>query len=112
MAKKEIVTLIDDITNEPATETIQFAVDGRGYEFDASASTAAEFRIAMAGYVESARPLGKVVIGKLTTLRPVGGRGRSDLAAVRQWATTNGYNVAPRGRIRRQVLEAYENRNR
>lgn len=35
-----------------------------------------------------------------------------DATAVREWANANGYEVAPRGRISFEVLEAYENRNK
>ncbi|MFP5078713.1 histone-like nucleoid-structuring protein Lsr2, partial [Rhizobium sp. YIM 134829] len=30
-------------------------------------------------------------------------------SAIRAWATENGYTVSPRGRVPREVLEAFEN---
>ncbi|WP_298043231.1 histone-like nucleoid-structuring protein Lsr2, partial [uncultured Citricoccus sp.] len=34
MAQQVKTVLVDDLTGEPATETVQFGVDGRHYELD------------------------------------------------------------------------------
>lgn len=37
-----------------------------------------------------------------------GGSGRSDAAAIREWALRNGYKVSERGRIPNEVVEQYD----
>lgn len=45
MAKKVIITLIDDLDGESeAAETVEFALDGVGYEIDLTADNAERLR--------------------------------------------------------------------
>lgn len=107
MARKVVTTTeyTDDIDGSKAEGTVTFAFDGTTYEIDLSKANARAFEKAMALYVGHARkvrsPRGRSA-----------GRGRSngkyDLSAVRQWATDNGFTVAPRGRVAGEVLEAYD----
>jgi hypothetical protein len=107
MAKKTVVSLVDDLTGEPADTTVRFGLDSREYELDLTDANAAKLRDAFARYIAVAR-------------RPAGGRRASgaaekpakpfsgfDPAAVRAWAAGNGYTVSPRGRIKAEVLEAF-----
>ncbi|MGD6978832.1 MULTISPECIES: histone-like nucleoid-structuring protein Lsr2 [Citricoccus] len=95
MAQKIEIVLIDDLDGTPADETLQFGVDGRHYEIDLSAGNARELREHLQEYVRRAR----------TEARPP--RPRQDAARIRAWALHNGFAVAPRGRLHRDVLEAY-----
>lgn len=111
MARKVETTLIDDITGEPADRTITFSVGNVTYEFDASSETASEFDAALAGYIESARRLGKAGAAKTSTSNgKVGVRltiDRMQSAAIRRWARDHGYNISDRGRISAEIMDSY-----
>ena len=55
MAKRTVITLIDDIDGTDAAETIAFSIDSAGYEIDLSADNAAAFRAALEPYATAAR---------------------------------------------------------
>ena len=55
MAKTVIVKLSDDIDGSDADETVWFALDGKTYEIDLSASNASKLRGALTPYIEKAR---------------------------------------------------------
>jgi hypothetical protein len=38
----------------------------------------------------------------------VGSRGKDELAEIRAWAKKNGHEVSERGRIKQDVLDAYD----
>jgi nucleoid-associated protein Lsr2 len=59
MAQKVTVTLEDDLTGGPATETLRFAFDGTGYEIDLNAKNGTAFRKQLAPCVEHARKTGR-----------------------------------------------------
>lgn len=111
MAQKVQTVLISDLSgSEIATggETISFAVRGVNYEIDLTDKEAAGFDKVIATYVDHARRLG----GRRTSGRP--GRGRADkapVAAMRQWAKDNGYQVSDRGRISAAVQDAFHQAN-
>lgn len=107
MVRKVVTTTeyTDDIDGTKAEGTVSFSFDGTSYEIDLSKANLRAFEKAMALYVGHAR--------KVRAPRArAAGRGRSggkyDLTAVRQWATDNGFTVAPRGRVASEVLEAYD----
>jgi hypothetical protein len=101
MATKTIVTLFDDLTEEPADTTVRFGIDGREYEIDLTDANAQELRDLFARYVPAARKVG----GRRSAARPA--FNDVDPAAVRAWAAGQGLTVSPRGRIKGEVLEAY-----
>jgi hypothetical protein len=94
MAQKVQTVLVDDLTGEPAAETVQFGVDGRHYELDLTKDNAKQLRAELKAYVRSARPVAPPKPGH-------------EAAQIRAWAKENGYDVAPRGRIHRDVIQAY-----
>jgi hypothetical protein len=98
MAQKTIIELTDDLDGSKAAETVRFGLDNRSYIIDLSARNAKALRKVLAPYVESGR--------RVTAGRP--GRGRARAAAdgrrfstrdVREWARSQGIEVADRGRI-------------
>lgn len=102
MASLTHTQLIDDIDGSSAAqETIIFGVNGKHYEIDLSATNAERFHETIHKYVSSARPASKH--RKNTTLRTP----RDVSTAVRDWARTNGYPVAQRGRLPREIIAAY-----
>lgn len=108
MAQKITVVLIDDVDGKLATETVNFAVDGTHYEIDLSEDNAKKLRSDFADWIANARKV------------PARGRGRrtaaaaapkGDSALIRKWASDNGYEVSPRGRISSEIRAAYQAAN-
>jgi hypothetical protein len=96
VAQKVEVVLVDDLDGTPAVETIPFGLDGRHYEIDLSAARAKQLRQDMKAYIGQAR-----------TIAPPAPR--QEAAAIRQWAKAHGYEVSARGRLHRDIIEAYRN---
>ena len=92
-------------------KSLAFSIDGKSYEIDLSEKHAAGLRDAFAPFVGSARR-GGGGSPRSTRLRASArsGRSREETTSIREWANANGYEVATRGRIPSNVLEAYENR--
>jgi len=103
VAKKTFVELIDDIDGSKADTTVRFSWQGGSYEIDLSKKNAKAFEAAVEPYLAKAT---RVAAGR-GGRRP-SSRGKSDLSAVRAWASANGYELATRGRIPANILEAYQ----
>lgn len=100
MAQKIQVMLVDDIDGSTADETVNFALDGAKYEIDLTTAHAAQLRAALAPWIRA---------GRKTSTRSTG-RGRSssgDVAKIRAWAKSHGYEVSERGRIPASIRDAY-----
>lgn len=113
MAQRTVSVLIDDITGKELAngegETVSFALDGNQYEIDIDHKTADKLRAALVAYINAGRRVG----GTRQSLEPRGRRGvtRRDplqTKAIRDWATSNGYDVSGRGRIPASIVEEYE----
>src|SRR5207247_10599612 len=108
MAKKVQVTLVDDIDQSTAAETVSFGLDGAVYEIDLSKSNARKLRDALSVYVGSARRVSRTGRGGGPRAARRGGRtDREQTQAIRDWARKNGYTVSDRGRVPAAVLDAY-----
>jgi len=103
----------DDLTGLEAVDvkTHEFAIDGTTYEIDLSDETFAKLCSDLADYTTNAR---KVPAGsRRSPGRPITASGAKTKAdkeqnkAVRDWARTNGYSIADRGRIPLPVQAAY-----
>jgi hypothetical protein len=106
MARETITRLVDDLDGSAASRTVRFSWQGVSYEIDMSDEHTREFDRAVEPYVQAARR----VTG--AARKSAGRRGQAsrelNLAAVRSWAAQNGHRVAERGRIPRQVLDAFQ----
>lgn len=103
MVQRIHVTLEDDIDGSLADETVKFALDGTNYEIDLSVANAKKLRDALAPFVGHAR-------------RVTATRGRKAAATsadsaspaeIREWAASAGFEISPRGRVPKEVREAY-----
>jgi hypothetical protein len=107
MAKQTIVTLVDDLDGSEAEEQIEFAVDGRTYEIDLSASNSKKLRDALAPFVAAARRASGGRRRTAATPAPRPTVDREQNQAIREWAQQQGMKISERGRIPASVLEAY-----
>jgi hypothetical protein len=117
MASKVIVQMVDDITGQAGGDiaTVPFAVEGTAYEIDLSAEgrdglaeARAEVERIMAPFFTKARkikpsPNGR---GHSAGKAPTGDAERA--RKIREWAAENGHEVSGRGRISKEVIQAYD----
>ncbi|MCL2802657.1 MAG: Lsr2 family protein [Micrococcales bacterium] len=107
MAQRVQVLLVDDLDGSTATETVTFGLDGVTFEIDLAQQNAADFRAALAPWIQA----GRKVAGKTgragATRRPVD----AETARMREWARANGYKVSDRGRISGEIQAAYRSAN-
>ena len=110
MAQHVNVVLIDDVDGSPAQKTVTFALDGVGYEIDPSSGNAARLREGLSQWLQGAR-------------RVSGSRGRGNRSltkqstvdasnsTVREWARANGHAVSDRGRVKAELVQAFNAAN-
>ena len=107
MAQRVQVQLIDDLTGEEAAETVNFGIDGVKYEIDLTAENARKLREKLSPYLEK----GRKARGRSTAQPRSRTSGREDTRRIRQWAEKHGYHPSSRGRISKNILEAYQAAN-
>lgn len=96
MARKVQEILVDDLDGSEAKETLQFGLDSRFYQIDLSEKNAKELRETLRTYIRKARAV--------PPPSP-----QNEAKQIREWAVANGYTVAKRGRLHRDIVEAYRN---
>src|SRR3954451_19483776 len=101
MARKTVVTLVDDIDGKPADETVAFGLDGIGYEIDLRKSNVTKLRSVLEPYLAVARKAGTAPAGRKTIrgARTTRTTDRERSARIRAWAKTHELPVSERGRI-------------
>lgn len=108
MAQIMTVNLVDDFDGSEATETVSFGLDGKFYEIDLSEQNAEGLRKSLADYIPRARKVSGRQQRRTTTNQSPARGGENQ--AIRDWAEANGFDVRPKGRIPRAVLDAYKAR--
>lgn len=118
MARRIVHQLVDDLDGTVLEvgdgETILFSLDGTAYEIDLTEENAAALRASIAPYIAAARSVSARGGASRSPSTGRGGgaaarrSGQRDLTVVREWASSNGYTVAERGRVPAAVLEAYD----
>lgn len=94
MARRTEVILVDDLDGSDANESLSFAFDGRHYQIDLSKEHAKEFRNLLKPYIRA----GEAVAAPAQN---------NEASKIREWAVANGYSVSRRGRLNRDIEEAY-----
>lgn len=112
MAERIVRQLIDDLDgseiSDGAGERIEFSVRGVEYQIDLSNANIAKLDKALKPYVEAAA---KVRGSRPRRVKSTGSNGASSkeqLSAIRAWARKNGHEVSDRGRIKADIVEAFE----
>ena len=102
MARREVIQFFDDLDNSPLTQdevnVIKFSVNGNNYIIDLSAKNAAKFEAALQPYVKVARK--DTGTARKTTNSP-------DPKLIREWAQSQGIEVAARGKLSNEIIEKY-----
>lgn len=110
MAEVIVRQLIDDIDGseicDGGGERVEFSFRGVDYQIDLSVANTAKLEQALMPYIDAAakvRGAGRPRRAKLN-----GKSSPEQLAAIRVWARKNGHEVADRGRIKAEIVEAFE----
>ena len=107
MAQRTVTVLSDDLdgTESDDIQTVRFGLDGATYEIDLSPKNREALEQALSPYLDVARRAG----GRAASApkKSAGRRDAAQTSAIREWARKNGYTVSERGRIPREVEEAY-----
>ena len=111
MAERIVRQLIDDIDGseipDGGGERIEFSIRGTTYQIDLGSANVAKFDKALKPFAEAAMKLRGSRTRRTATGRS-GGGSKEQLAAIRDWARQNGYEVSARGRIKAEIVEAFE----
>lgn len=114
MPERVRVELVDDLDGSPAEESVHWGWEGRQLVIDLNKKNAEKFRKAVEAFVaasradEQAKPARRTPGIPKPTKKRSGASGRQDVATVRGWARENGMTVPDRGRLKPEVLEAYD----
>ncbi len=106
MARKVQMILLDDIDGGEAKRTATFALDGKSYEIDLNEAHLDQLSQALAPFIEKARRSPGGTGRRPATRRASSGGG--DASAVRTWAREHGYEVSDRGRVPKEIRDAYD----
>jgi Lsr2 len=110
------VVLTDDLDGSEATQTISYTIDGTEYEIDLSEENVQRFHAALEPFVSNSRQVQRQTEpmrrGRGDGRRRSGGSGRSDIPQIREWAEAQGMQVSARGRIKKEIIDAYDEANK
>ena len=108
MAKQTTVTITDDLDGSTNAKEVSFSLNGRSWVIDLSAKNRAALEKALKPYIAKATEEGRGSRRGKAVRSSSRAKSRTDLAAVRDWAKSNGHQVSDRGRISADVLKAYD----
>lgn len=120
--KKVEVSYVDDLDGSVATQVdVNLQLDNRAYQLDLSSENYARLEEALRPFLEVARRAtsGSGSAAPRAVTSGAGGakktrrsgakqREREHNAAIRRWGREHGYDVPERGRIPKQIQDAYE----
>jgi hypothetical protein len=108
MARKQVVTVTDDINGREGAETVSFSYAGHSYEIDLGEKNLAKLEKALEPFIGAARKVNGNGSSRRSPARAARGSADFDRAAVRAWAQEQGIEVSARGRLSQSVVEAYQ----
>ncbi|BDI23803.1 Lsr2 family protein [Herbiconiux sp. L3-i23] len=114
MAQKVTVQVIDDLDGAVITDgtggTIGFTIEGKSYEIDLSGENTEKLYAALEPYIEKARSVHSAPRPRVRSSSS-SSNSRDKLQDIREWAKAHGHDVATRGRISKEIQEAYARAN-
>ena len=113
MAEIQTVEFVDDWDGKPVdgdeVQKARFVVEGVEYKLDLRPANYQRFLKDMKKWSDKAQKIGRVKSKANKPSTTAGRNGRkAELAAIREWANANGYEVSHRGKIPLEVHDAYE----
>lgn len=112
MARETVTRLVDDLDGGVAHETVRFALDGHLYEIDLSSKNAKKLRSELSTFIAHGSRVNARRAAATATGRPArGGAVNADQnRAIREWAIAKGYDIAERGRIKKEIVDEFHRR--
>ncbi|WP_216893665.1 histone-like nucleoid-structuring protein Lsr2 [Nocardia alni] len=117
MAKKTLVETFDDVSGDRIDTqivpdpTITFAIDGVEYEIDLGAKNRDKFYAIFEPYVQAARKVGGRARRTSAAAPKPSGLSKVEIVKIRDWAQEEGLKVSARGRLPKELVDAYQKRN-
>jgi hypothetical protein len=106
------IVLSDDLDGSEATQTLNYTIDGQEYEIDLSEDNVQRFHEALEPFVSKSRQVERQAAparrGRGDGRRRSSTGSRDDIPQIRAWAEANGHEVSARGRIKKEVIDAYD----
>jgi hypothetical protein len=102
-----VTRLLDDLDGGIAHETVKFALDGHSYEIDLSSKNAKKLRSDLAVFVDYGSRVYSRAGGQGGRAGHAGASDKDQNRAIREWALSKSFEVAERGRIKQDVVEAF-----
>jgi hypothetical protein len=107
------VVLTDDLDGSEATQTLNYTVDGQEYEIDLSEENIQRFHEALEPFVSKSRQVERQTAPARRgrgdgRRRSSGSSGRDDIPQIRAWAESQGMDVSARGRVKKEIIDAYD----
>lgn len=99
------ISIVDDLDGTEPAETKDFTYDGVAYEIDLSAANVKKFDKDMEKWINAARKAGKSTGMRRTRIRTP--QSRADNDAIRAWAKGKGKTVSDRGRVPKDIVDAF-----
>jgi hypothetical protein len=99
------------VVDEADISTVNFSYKGTDYEIDLKPANAKKLDDVLNKYVAAARKSGRRggrTAATSTRASTGSGRSKDQLAAIREWAIKEGYEVSPRGRIKGEIIDAFD----
>ena len=108
--------LIDDLDGKPIDtglgHEVTFSYQGADYRIDLRPTNADKIEAAFAPYItvaEKVSSAGRARTQTPTAAKKLGsGRSAEQLKAIRDWAGKNGFDVGAKGRIKAEVIDAFD----
>lgn len=115
MAQKIIVQLHSDLSEVEIPQgegsTVNFSFQGRNFEIDLSDKELAEFEEVLDVYMTHGRRATKTRSASAPVASSNANANRERLQNIREWAKENGHEVSERGRIKQDLMDAYDKAN-
>jgi hypothetical protein len=108
MAQKVSVILLDDMNGEEADETVEFGLDGTGYEIDLNLKNAQELRDLLKPYIEKGRKVTSTA-RRTSRIRTASDEERNKRMRAR--AKEQGLAISGRRRVPAEIAAKYEAAN-
>jgi hypothetical protein len=106
------IVLTDDLDGSEATQTLTYTIDGQEYEIDLSDENVQRFHEALEPFVSKSRQVERRAEparrGRGDSRRRGGGSGRDDIPQIRAWAESQRMDVSARGRVKKEIMNAYD----
>jgi hypothetical protein len=111
MAERIVRQLFDDLNGseipDGGGERVEFSIRGVTYQIDLLSANVTKFDKALKPYVDAALRV-RGSRGRRTTVSRSDGGAKAHQATIRDWARKSGYEVSDRGRIKGEIIEAFE----